>query len=75
MVVNKKTTRGAEMGDGTVKMAGIGSGGMRNKRKKKVRLQREAIAMEKMMRSRERESRENQFEEDWGSYVEDNRHR
>jgi hypothetical protein len=61
------------MGDGTVKMAGIGTGGMRNKRKKKVRLMREAIEMEKMMKQRERESREREFEDDWGGYLEDNR--
>ncbi len=62
-------------GDGKVRMAGVSFGGMRNKRKRKVRLQREAIAMEKMLKARERENREREFEEDWGGYVEENRNR
>ncbi len=60
---------------GDVKMAGVSTGGMRNKRKRKVRLEREAIAMEKMMKAREREQKERDFEDDWGGYVEENRNR
>ena len=65
------------MGDGTVKYAGykrgIGGGGMRNKRKKKTRLIREAEERVTALKIRDKEMRDNQYADEWGGYMDDNR--
>ena len=66
------------MGDGTVKMAGYRSGvmpkGMRNKRKRKVQLERNRLAMEKRLRDELKQcsSGDDRYSDDWREYVSEN---
>lgn len=62
------------MGDGTVKMAGINTGGMRNKRKRKVQEERNRLAMEKLLKERneQRNTVDDRYSDDWREYVSDN---
>ncbi len=60
-------------GKGSIKFAGYKNGGlclpkgMRNKRKRKVRLQREAVEREKMILQQKREERESFDYDDWNN--------
>ena len=67
------------MGDGTVKYPGykthgkVKRSGMKNKRKRKMRLKKEAEMREQMARQRALEEREAAFAEEWQDYQDDNR--
>jgi hypothetical protein len=66
-----------KVGDGTVKYSGYNNGGkftfkgMKNKRRKKMRLKKEAELREKLARQRRQEEREQEWEAAWHSISED----
>jgi uncharacterized membrane protein YebE (DUF533 family) len=70
---------GNKAGNGVVKYAGYKNGGIvsfkgtKNKRKKKIRLQKEAEEFEAFRRQREREEREAEFYGEWSCDQEDSR--
>ena len=65
------------MGDGTIKYPGWNTGGvvkskgMRNKRKRKMRLKKEQEVAERRAKQRAREEREANFAAEWGGFKEE----